>query len=133
MKNILLATDLAVNSDRAMERALKLAKEAGAKLHIVHVLPAYKKKLTSLLKKDTADLIKGCIYDYKDSEKLDIEINIPHGCEICAEILCYAKNIKADVMVLGAHGRMSIMPGLLGSVVADILANPPCDILVARG
>lgn len=32
MKNILIATDLTVNSDRALERAIRLAKSSGAKL-----------------------------------------------------------------------------------------------------
>ena len=40
MKNILLATDLGPNSDRAMERAIKLAKEQRATLHVVHVAAA---------------------------------------------------------------------------------------------
>lgn len=41
MKNILLATDLSEKADRALERALKIAKEQKAKLHIIHIAPAY--------------------------------------------------------------------------------------------
>jgi nucleotide-binding universal stress UspA family protein len=43
-----------------------------------------------------------------------------------------AKNAKADVIALGAHGRIGVMPGKLGGTAQDILANPPCDVLVAR-
>jgi len=38
MKKFLMATDLSARSDRAVERAVALARELGAKLKIVHVV-----------------------------------------------------------------------------------------------
>jgi nucleotide-binding universal stress UspA family protein len=37
MKNILLVTDLAIQTNRAFERAIKLATTLAAKFHILHV------------------------------------------------------------------------------------------------
>ena len=61
MKNILLATDFTPNSDRAVARALSLAKETGASLYILHVVPLYPlkklKRLGQSLKEELQELI----------------------------------------------------------------------------
>jgi nucleotide-binding universal stress UspA family protein len=133
MKNILLATDLAANSDRAMERALKLAKENCAKLHIVHVLPGYKeKKLTSSLKEDTEDLIKGYVYDYKDSQGLSITITALQGDEAYAEILGYAKKIKADLIVMGMHGKTKIRDLFVGTTLERVVRKGIWPVLMVK-
>ncbi|HBR69701.1 MAG TPA: hypothetical protein DEA55_10040 [Rhodospirillaceae bacterium] len=133
MKNILLATDLTANSDRAMERALKIAKEAGAKLHIVHVLPGYKeKKLVSTLKEDTEDLIRGYIYDYKDSQGLNVVINALQGGEAYAEILGYARKIKADLIVMGTHGKTGIRDLFAGTTVERVARKGAWPVLMVR-
>ena len=133
MRNILLATDLAANSDRAMERALKIAKETGAKLHIVHVLPGYKaKKLSSSLREDTEDLIKGYVYDYKDSEGLNITINALQGSEVYAEILGYAKKIKADLIVMGMHGKTKIRDLFVGTTLERVVRKGVWPVLMVK-
>lgn len=133
MRNILLATDLAANSDRATERALKLAKETGAKLHIVHALPGYKaKKLASSLKEDTEDLIKGYVYDYKDSEGLNITINALQGGETYAEILGHAKKIKADLIVMGMHGKTKIRDLFIGTTLERVVRKGVWPVLMVK-
>ena len=39
---------------------------------------------------------------------------------------------KADVVVLGTHGRSGISHFLLGSVAEWILHEAPCDVLIGR-
>lgn len=36
------------------------------------------------------------------------------------------------IMAVGAHGRVGANRAVLGSVVTDLLRDPPCDVLVAR-
>lgn len=38
----------------------------------------------------------------------------------------------ADLIAVGAHGRVGAMPAVLGSVANDLIRDPPCDILIAR-
>jgi nucleotide-binding universal stress UspA family protein len=38
----------------------------------------------------------------------------------------------ADVIVLGTHGRSGLSHALIGSVAEWVIANAPCDVLVAR-
>ena len=133
MKTILLATDLGANSDRAMERALKLAKETKAQLHVVHALPDYKaKKLVSTLKQDTEDLIKGYIYDYKDVEGLDITVNALQGGDFYAQILDYARKIKADMIVMGMHDKTKIGDLFTGTTIERVVRKGHWPVLMVK-
>jgi len=38
----------------------------------------------------------------------------------------------ADVIAIGTHGRSGLSRALIGSVAEDVIANAPCDVLVAR-
>ncbi|KNG92430.1 universal stress protein [Pseudaestuariivita atlantica] len=38
----------------------------------------------------------------------------------------------ADLVAVGAHGRVGGGPALLGSLATDLIRTPPCDVLVAR-
>lgn len=48
------------------------------------------------------------------------------------EILAYAREVKADVIVLGRHSQSSGRPDFLGSVAARVLAAARCDVLVVQ-
>ncbi|WP_208348504.1 universal stress protein [Pseudaestuariivita rosea] len=39
---------------------------------------------------------------------------------------------QADLVAVGAHGRVGSMPAVLGSLANDLMRDPPCDVLIAR-
>ncbi|WP_437836022.1 universal stress protein [Sorangium sp. So ce1153] len=39
---------------------------------------------------------------------------------------------KADLIIMGTHGRSGISRALLGSVAESVMRSAPCDVLVAR-
>ena len=39
---------------------------------------------------------------------------------------------KPHVLALGVHGRSAFNPNLIGGFAAELLADPPCDLLLAR-
>ncbi|MEM9027119.1 MAG: universal stress protein [Pseudomonadota bacterium] len=43
-----------------------------------------------------------------------------------------AERLKPDLLAVGTHGRGGVAHAVLGSVAADILADAPCDVLVAK-
>lgn len=49
------------------------------------------------------------------------------------EILTVAKEWRADVIVLGSHGRHGIPRVLLGSVAEAVMRHAECPVLVIRG
>ena len=38
----------------------------------------------------------------------------------------------ADLIAVGAHGRVGAMRSLLGSLATDLMRDPPCDVVIAR-
>jgi universal stress protein A len=47
------------------------------------------------------------------------------------EIRKYAKNVEADCIVIGSHGRHGIGL-LLGSTASSVIHGTPCDILIVK-
>jgi len=50
-----------------------------------------------------------------------------------AEIVAYAREVDADLIVLGHKSRGTLTRWLQGSVGADLLHDLPCSLLVAVG
>jgi universal stress protein A len=48
------------------------------------------------------------------------------------EIVQYAKDIHADIVVVGTHGRGGVSRLLMGSVAEHVVRNAPCPVLVVR-
>jgi len=49
------------------------------------------------------------------------------------EIADVATTGKADLIVMGSHGRTGFSKLLLGSVAAHVVAHAPCSVLVVKG
>jgi universal stress protein E len=47
-------------------------------------------------------------------------------------VRAWVKKTKADLLVLGTHGRSGLMRAVLGSVAEGFLRQPPCDVLVVK-
>ena len=47
-------------------------------------------------------------------------------------IVKYAKDVRADVIVVGTHGRSGVSRLLMGSVAEHVVRNAPCPVLVVR-
>ena len=43
-----------------------------------------------------------------------------------------ARRWKADLVIMGTHGRSGISRALLGSVAESLMRSAPCDVLIAR-
>ena len=48
------------------------------------------------------------------------------------EILRYAKEVDADLIVMGTHGRSGLVQMLIGSVAEKIVRKAPCPVLTVR-
>lgn len=134
MKKILLATDLEINSDRAMERALKIAQQQGAVLHIMHVVPSYKTKpMDTTFKKDAEQLLKAVLVDeFPQYKNVNTKIEVVDSKEAFAEILEYADKIKADLIVMGIHGKTKIRDLFVGTTVERVIRMGRKPVLMVK-
>jgi nucleotide-binding universal stress UspA family protein len=124
MKEILLPTDFSVVSEAAVKVATALARETGARLHVVHVVPPAtdpslgSEQLTRL----------GSLF----GKGLVVEIALLSG-RAAREIAKYARDKSIDLIVLSTHGRTGVSRALLGSVAEAVVRLAPCFVLTVPG
>jgi nucleotide-binding universal stress UspA family protein len=141
---IVHATDFSPASRAAFTKAVQLAREAGARLVVLHVrvpvaplvadayvapqayeqldrasLDAAKKQITRLVEtaRKRGVHAKALIVD-----------GVPHE-----QILRAARRARADMIALGSHGRTGLARFFLGSVTGRVAALASCPVLVVRG
>jgi universal stress protein A len=142
-QRILFATDFSRASERALEAAFELAKENGAELLVAH---AY--QLPAMLPTDIS--VSPAIYDELDTslregvrKRLETIVEEAHEQGINARPLILsgspydaiadaAREDKADLLVLGTHGRTGAPRFLLGSVASRVISTAPCPVMTVR-
>lgn len=140
-KTILVPIDLTEDelTSKALHHAVNLAKQSGAKMHLIHVLPissaiinAYalgymeiKDRATVKAEEDMKMLI-----DSIDLPLSDVNYTITFGSPR-DEVISTAKEISADIIVVGSR-RPNISTHLLGSTAAGIVRHAETSVLVVR-
>ena len=132
MKRILLATDLCANSDRAMERAVKIAKDSGAKLHVLHVFSSEPNESeyahNSVIEIEA--FIKECLGDSKESHGLEVVIDIVKSNKAHVKISNYAAQIGAKLIVMGMHRKARFLDMFKATTFSKVLLQCPIPILM---
>jgi len=137
-KNILVPTDLSEGAECALDYACELARTLGAKVHLLNVIGIPVLGVPELGVALTSTMIDGMIADNQNA--LD-ELAARKGC--IGEVLLRtgdardlinqtAKEIGADLVVMGTHGRRGVKRALLGSVTESIVRSSPCPVLTVR-
>jgi nucleotide-binding universal stress UspA family protein len=139
-KQILAAVDGSDEADLAFRKSVEIAKRNNAALNLIHVVDL--RGYSNMTKR-----VPGSgdpIFDYgkelldrykKQAEAAGVsKVNTfiapgPPKTVISRE---YAKQVKADLVVCGAHGMNAIEHFLMGSVSEHIVRSSPCDVLVVR-
>jgi nucleotide-binding universal stress UspA family protein len=139
-RTILVATDFSEHADRALDYAVELATRLGAKLHLVHAaaLPlvsvpemgiSYNALTLEELTARGREGLDACIDRYR--ARLPIEAHIAVG-DARTVIDDVAKQIGAELVVMGTHGRRGIGRVLLGSVAESVVRTAPCPVMTIR-
>ena len=134
--HILLATDFSANSEGAENRALELALTHEAKLTIISVL-----ELPTCLYGEVGEL--GCSIPADRSRILENLQNKAASWGISAAavikpgeshrlIVETAKDIGAEVIVMGSHGRTGLTRLLMGSITEKVIGSAVCPVLVVK-
>jgi nucleotide-binding universal stress UspA family protein len=135
--HILLATDFSANSEGAENRALELALTNESKLTIISVL-----ELPTCLYGEVGE--SGCSIPADRSLILENLQNKAASWGISAEavikpgethrlIVETGKEIGAEVIVMGSHGRTGLTRLLMGSITEKVIGSAACPVLVVKG
>ncbi|HLW66191.1 MAG TPA: universal stress protein [Gemmataceae bacterium] len=140
IKNILYATDFSPPSEYAFKMACSLAQDYGAKLLVLHVLeepkPFYGGVMTPPPPESPSEPVR------KETE-IKLQELRPTNSAVAVEralvvgdagpaITQMAETRKADLIVLGTHGRTGFGRLMLGSVAEEVLRHAPCPVLTLK-
>ncbi len=134
---VLLATDGSTPARDALDRAVALARAEDATLHVLSVVDAGDLGLFSSADLAAVDeVLRGAAEDaVADAARRSgnagvdavraVRVGVPHH-----EIVDYAADVDADLLVVGSHGRRGLSRALLGSVAARVVRGSPVPVLV---
>jgi nucleotide-binding universal stress UspA family protein len=140
-KKILIPLDGSELARKALDQAEKLAKAFGAEIilfQVVPFLPIY----------GSPELVTPLIVDEKQKESAEryltnlaeelkkrghkVTAIVKTGQQVAVEIIDFAKEVGADLIVMCTHGRSGISRWVLGSVALKILTRAETPILLVR-
>ncbi|MBI5074743.1 MAG: universal stress protein [Nitrospirae bacterium] len=136
LKNILIATDGSLHSEKALHEAINLAKSCGTKLHVMSVVEVneeYEALAPQVVEKadEEAKMFLDAAQKCAEREKVDVSIIVHRGEDPAHFIVEEAEKLKADMIVMGKHGRRKGLKKLfVGSVTAKVISHAHCKILV---
>lgn len=144
-KKIIVAVDGSKISDLAFKEAVKLAKTLKAKLRVLHMVehfPAHVayainvNKYQAMASKNAKELLN----KYKNAalkNKVIAEGQLIEAKDFRTSaakmILQAAKKWRANLLVMGTHGRTGFSHFMLGSVAEEILKSANVPVLVVSG
>jgi len=133
-KHVVLASDFSEASAGAVHLATSIARENGAALTVVHVceLPVFPEAIPP------ADLLRSITE--ADGRKLDallasVRERCPEARRVLRtgsaweEVLAVSAEAKADLVVLGTHGRRGLFHAVMGSVAERVVRLSPVPVL----
>jgi len=144
IRRICCASDLSPASRRAFDTAVALAKGNRASLTLVHVVepivPMTPDQYVSMstweqIDKDTRAWarrrLQALVKKAKD-QGVRATARLVDGMA-AAQITRAARSEKADLLVVGTHGRSGLQKFFLGSVAQRVVATAACPVLTVRG
>jgi nucleotide-binding universal stress UspA family protein len=146
-KHILVAVDGSAPANRGLDSAIDLAVDQRAILHILHVVdstpitiglagempPVYLDALVKAFRNEGRKILTKAELVARDRGVNALPALVEsRGTPVADTILRQAKKQKADLIVLGTHGRRGIRRILLGSDAETVLRKARVPVLLVR-
>ena len=144
IKRILYATDFSPASEPAFNEAIDLAKQNDAELLVAHVIepvryvageefggPELYVRLEEITDQNAQASMKKLI-EKVDKLKVKAKSLLLKGIAH-EQIVNAAESSKADMIVIGTHGRTGFSKLFMGSVAGRVISTALCPVLTVRG
>ena len=125
VKTLLHPTDLTEASRHAFDLACQIARDRGARVVVLHVVPPPNRHSTEEVFGNPLEGIRAIAPD------VPIDTRVEKG-EPVDVILRIAKEMKCDMIVMGTHGRTGLSHWLTSHVVDDVVQRAACAVLTMR-
>ena len=141
ISRIIVPVDFSAHADRAIEYAVTMGKHFGACVELFHVVEdpfgsggwgseVYLSDLDGLRERALEEgkaRLERC-RDAVVAGSLPIVATVRMG-HVAQTIVDYARNVGADLIVMGTHGRTGVAHFILGSVAERVVRLAPCPVL----
>jgi len=144
-RRILVPVDGSATSTRGLREALRIAKAEHARVWLLHVLDEfiafsdpesarYADLLIDSLKRSGKRVLRKA-EAFARARGIRATTLMPEiiGGPAAAEIIRQARKARADLIVLGTHGRKGLKRLALGSDAEQVVRNSPVPVLLVRG
>ena len=145
IRRILYATDFSKASARALDEAVRLAKQNHAELLVVHVIEPVGQyaagedfggaelymKIEEAAEQDaqrSMQKLMGKLKQARVNAKSLLLKGLAHE-----QIVKAARSRKANMVVIGTHGRTGLSKLFMGSVAGRVVSLASCPVLTVRG
>jgi nucleotide-binding universal stress UspA family protein len=138
-RRLVVPTDFSETADRALGKAIEMARALPAKISLIHVHSPV------VVLPPPIDMVSLSTIFPKAQEKMEEALEVRAGrareagveCEIellegspHVEIVSFAETVGAELIVLGTHGRGGLAHAVLGSVTERVIHRATCPVLV---
>jgi nucleotide-binding universal stress UspA family protein len=131
---ILHPTDFSTRSEYSFRLACSLAQDHGARLLILHVMPAaivYGEVGLVVGPESYRDTVLEQLHRLHAPPGVEVEYRLEEG-DPASEIVRTAEEAGCDLIVLGTHGRRGLTRLVMGSVAEQVVRKAPCPVLTAK-
>ncbi|HXG52428.1 MAG TPA: universal stress protein [candidate division Zixibacteria bacterium] len=135
----LVPIDFSPNSEKALDYALSMARERGAKVVVLHVVQGelvYPPMggtfdFYGLLERDARESFRR-LAARKRLAPDDCRFVLVRGTDFARVIAEQARKLRAELIIMGSHGRTGLQRLMLGSVAERTLRYARCPVLVVK-
>ena len=132
MQTILLATDFSERSDRALRRAVLLARDSGACIHLVHVVDDDRpRRIVDRDSTDARTLLHELALTLKDVDGVSCDTAVIQADPFDG-IARAVSDISPDLLILGPHRRQILRDAFVGTTAERTIRAVNCPVLMVN-
>ena len=143
LRRIVVATDFSAFAERAVQRAVRVARQHAAQLHLMHVVrpldlypgvalaPEASERHDRDLQETEQTRLDALASTLASQSGLSVQTATRLG-RAHSEIAAYAQEIAADLVVAGSRGESSLADLLMGSTASRLLRVATCPVLIVK-
>jgi nucleotide-binding universal stress UspA family protein len=132
---ILFPTDFSENAHRAFPLACSLARDCGARVVVLYVIPpplGHEQVLARQHPEEYYGIPRNALQKIQaPDQNVRVEHWLGEG-DAAEEILEVAHETGAGLIIMGTHGRTGLRRLLLGSVAEQVLRKATCPVLTVK-
>ena len=121
---ILVGYDASLQSKKALNEAITIAREFSGYIKVIHVYGRGMKE------KAEVNVIE--VKETLNQEKASYDVEIIQGSDPAKILENTAKRENFDLIIVGSRGLGTTVSMLLGSVSRQVVSNAQCNVLVAK-